>query len=217
MEMLFIEYDNILIGKQDDFSAYHFAGSKASQANEKRALACIKYAIEYVLGWTPEEASKKFDRYMIEQMKLTKLLKYIEWPIEIPKGDPDYIISLLYPEVKRLDPESMVLRIYKDVLDNHKQFPRDYFSGEDAYSRFAICLKYLVDHYHPFENIGEIYQFFHSVNGRKLLNEYRLLAPIEKYGINLDEAIRTITEDYYETDLYYEFWKFKTSFEKLPN
>ena len=92
MDTLFYDYENSLIGESKDIGMYNFFGSAAGGANQQRAVACIRYALEEVLGWDVEESIQKFDDYMIKAMKLTRVVDFINYPDEVPDRDPRYIL-----------------------------------------------------------------------------------------------------------------------------
>ena len=46
MDTLFYDYENSLIGESKDIGMYNFFGSAAGGANQQRAVACIRYALE---------------------------------------------------------------------------------------------------------------------------------------------------------------------------
>lgn len=93
---LYIAYEDYLIGRVPSLSTYYFYGSDPGGANEKVALQLIKYAIEKLLNWTVDTAVKRFDEYIIKQLKLERIILYIDYPTEVKKGDVEYILSLIY-------------------------------------------------------------------------------------------------------------------------
>lgn len=72
---LYIAYEDYLIGRVPSLSTYYFYGSDPGGANEKVALQLIKYAIEKLLNWTVDTAVKRFDEYIIKQLKLERMLE----------------------------------------------------------------------------------------------------------------------------------------------
>ena len=64
-------------------------------------------------------------------MKLDGLLRYIEFPAELDKHvDLFYIAHLLYPGRIKFDKKELILRTYKEVLDQKLyKFPKEYLSG----------------------------------------------------------------------------------------
>ena len=172
MDTCFINYDDSLIGRIPYVDAYNFYGPEPGGANEKKALSCIRYALEKILQWEPEESILKFDDYIIRIMKLEKLIAYIDFPVEVPYGNPRYILSLMYPDKIYIDQEKLVEEIFKSVLDSAqkkseskdkkerlKQFPREYFSGTEGFKRFCFCIKYLIENYKPLSTVEETLRF----------------------------------------------------------
>ena len=217
MDFIYIEYDDLLIGRKD-LDIYNFYGTEPGGANERRALSCIRYCLEQVLQWDADTSIKKFDRYMIHLMKLDKVVTYIDYPIEAEEGAPRYILSLLYPDKVKIDPHSLTIETFREVLKMEgKQFPRDYFSGETGFKRFASCLKYLIENYELFNTTEELYQYFSSPAGNKLLHRYRLKVPAELFSIHTLDVIRYITRNDPNSELYYCFYQFNTALDELKN
>ena len=214
MDTLFMDYENSLIGANKDIGIYYFFGAEAGGANQQRAVACIKYALENVLQWSMEESIQKFDEYMIILMKLERVVDFIKYPDEVPNRDPRYILSLIYPERVRLNLETMVLNIYKNVLAHEAQFPREYFAGSNGFYRYCICLQYLITHYHPVSSLENLYEFITSAEGKRFLMEYRLKVPAEQLEINPLDCIYQLTIDSEFSELYYRLYLFKEAFNK---
>ena len=159
---------------------------------------------------------KKFDEYIIKTMKLDKLIKYIEYPSEIPVGNARYILSLIYPNEIRINQQLLCAETFANVINNNgKQFPRDYFAGGVGFHRFCYCLKYLIENYKPFPNIQDMYEFFLSSTGKKFLQLYRLQTPIYQYSIDICQALKYVTKDDPDCDLYYTYYKFKTAYDNI--
>lgn len=211
MSELFNAYDAYLIGRKNGIGNYHFFGDSPGGSNEKMALSCIRYAIEYLLRWNGEMAIKKFDRITIERLKLGKMVSYIDYPIYVLPGDPKYILSKLYPERVQIHPEKCVEEIYQKVLEEGIQFPREFFTGEDGFKRFSICLSYLIRNYKVFHSLEEIYRFFSSSDGSQFLSVYRLKSPAFQLGINPIDVIYELTKEEDDSRLYYCYYCF------LPN
>lgn len=230
MDTCYIDYDDTLIGRIPYIDAYNFYGSAPGGANERKALGCIRYALEDVLEWTPEESVLKFDEYIIRIMKLEKVIPYIDYPVEIPYGNPRYILSLLYPDRVRIDRERLVEETFEEVLESArekertkgtenetrlKQFPREYFSGSEGFKRFCCCIKHIIENYKPMSSVEEIYSFFSSQAGKKLLYDFRLKVPADQFSIDLLSVIRYITREEPDSDLYYCFFSFRREYDRL--
>lgn len=205
---LYIAYEDYLIGRVPSLSTYYFYGSDPGGANEKVALQLIKYAIEKLLNWTVDTAVKRFDEYIIKQLKLERIILYIDYPTEVKKGDVEYILSLIYPAKMHLSPRVLSERIYRSVLEDKEQFPREYFSGVHGFQRFCYCLRYLIEHYKVFYNIQDVYKFFISSEGKHFLSLYRLKVPAEQLGINVLDALYEISKDNEHSQFYYCYYSF---------
>lgn len=85
------EYEQVLIGNLPKIPPRLFQNEPS--ANEHLALSVFRYAIEKLLRWTPMEAYRLFSPAVIETMKLTQLLNYINFPTELTKDNTEYIVS----------------------------------------------------------------------------------------------------------------------------
>ncbi len=214
MDSLFSEYENSLIGTQKEIGIYNFYGAEPGGANQQRALLCIRYALEKVLGWDVETAIKKFDAYIIRIMKLERIVDFIVYPDEVEPRNPRYILSLLYPERIHLNYQKLVLEVMQGVLEGKRQFPREYFVGPDGFSRYCLCLQYLISHYHPVSSIDELYQFLLSPEGNRFLLENRLRIPADQLKIDILSCIHEITLDEPDCEIYYCFYAFQKEYKK---
>ena len=232
MDTCLIDYDDSLIGRIPYVDAYNFYGPEPGDANEKKALSCIRYALEKILEWTPDESVLKFDDYIIRIMKLERIITYIDFPVEVPYGSPRYILSLLYPDKIHLDQEKLAIEIFQSVLDSArkkaesgqdgkkerlKQFPREYFSGTEGFKRFCICIKYIIENYKPQSSVEDIYAYFDSPKGKKTLYDFRLKVPADQFSIDMLSVMRYMTGDEPASELFCSYFTFKnelTSIEK---
>ena len=214
MDALYLDYEDVLIGRNKDISPVYFHGQKPIDFNEKLAVKLFRYAIEELLGWSREETIKKFDRYMIRQMRLTKLNKYIRWPAEITEGDPAYILHLLYPDDVHFDRRKLVEDLFLRVMDGEMSFPREYFAGTEGFWKYCICFRYLVTHYRTFPSIDALYRFFLSEQGNQFLDIHRLKTPRDILSIDICDVIHSVTTQERGSDLYYGYYKFEKQWKK---
>lgn len=212
MDTLYLDYENYLIGAAKDVGMHNFFGAEPGGANQQRAIACIRYALEELLCWDEEEAVKKFDTYTLNLMKLQRLADFIRYPDEIPQRDPRYILSLLYPHLVHMNLQELVKDVYIRVLSHECQFPKEYFSGPNGFYRYCICLQYLIENYHPVSSLDELYQFFTSSDGNRFLMEYRLKVPADHLKIDILDCIHELTADYPESQLYFTYYSFCRSY-----
>lgn len=119
------EYEQVLIGNLEGLSLRYFQFKE--KGNEQVALSVFRYAIEELLEWTPTDANRFFSQSVVEYMKLTPLLAYIDFPSEITEehGQLTYILYLLYPKQIHYDFREQVIEIYQDVLLGKRKYPRD--------------------------------------------------------------------------------------------
>lgn len=213
MEELIYEYDNVLIGHFPSISLECFNGVEPGGYNEKLALGCIKYAMEKIMGWDEEIACQRLDEYMITQLKLTPLLRFIEFPPYITEGDPRYILHRIYPNRVKINQEDLTITAFLDVLEERRsQYPRDFFLGLDGFHRFCFILKYILEHYEIFNNIEDVYNYFSSPKGNIFLSKYKLKIPTYQYKVDVIKAIYTITKNSPDGELYYNYYLFNKEF-----
>lgn len=210
MEAVFIDYDNVLVGKSDRINIDNFYGIEPGGTNEKKALVCVKYVLEDLLGWDAETSLKRFDTYMVKVLKLDTIIRFIDFPPEVRPGDTKYILSLLYPGIINLNKQKLAEKIYEEVLSGKEaQFPRDYFIGTEGFDRFCYCLAYLLSRYKVFYSTDEVFDFVTSPKGKVFLKAKRLKAPAEQFGISILDATRTILSDDEDAGIYYIFHSLK--------
>lgn len=209
-QTLFYEYEQILIGNKPSFAPYFFKyGENTSQ---HYALLIIKFAVEKYLKWDPFDMLNHFTKDIAIQMKLEPLMKYIEFPVEVDKEKDYYVLaSMIYPYIIKIDTKELVLRTYKDVL-NEKicKFPKEYLSGADGIIRAGICLQYMLNQYFSFKDTRELYSFFIDTKGIKALKEYRLNnISSEMFELPIDYLHESLP-DFQKDEFWYHYYKFIT-------
>ena len=91
----YMNYDNIIIGKQNNYSKTLFGTDKVMC--QKNALEIIRYAFTKYLRWQPEYISKHMTKELMEKLHLQYLMRYIEYPLEYDKSkDYFYLVSLVF-------------------------------------------------------------------------------------------------------------------------
>ena len=210
MSILLSDYENSLVGRYPEISGAYFASCDPGGANQKTAITLIKFAIENVLGWNDDEAIKRLDRYILRKMKLSGALEFIDFPPEVRKGDPKYLLSILYPDKVHLNTNQLVDEVYKRVIEGNDkiQFPRGYFTGIEGFYRFCACFRYFCMHFFPFDSVQDIYEFYLSPQGKVILDEYRLLVPARQFNINFLDVIHECSKGLPHAEMFYCFYKF---------
>lgn len=171
---IFEEYDNVLIGEQESISPLQFGPDP--RINHGRALSVFRYAIEYVLGWTPEEAQCVLSEEILRFMKLDGLYRYLILPSDWEPGDTDYILYLLYPRKMPYNVAKYAVRTYKRVLAGEMRYPQDYMYGYLGMLRARICLQYSLNQDGMFfDSAEDVYKLFASPEGARYLERKNLL------------------------------------------
>ena len=206
------EYENILLGKKTSFSSYFF--SSDPDKNEQKALYIIKFALRYYLKWSESQICQYLDWKVINCMKLESLMKYIQFPPEMSARDDIFIVKgKLYPNLVQLNQKEITLKVYKRVLEKDLyKFPKEYLSGDSiGVHRAIVCFQYMLTQIPPFENTEEMYKYFASSKGPKLLKKYRLnVACVTMFDHPIDflhEALPKQQRD----EFWYRYYKFKIS------
>ena len=168
------EYENILLGKKKNFSTTYFELSP--EQNERNALLIFHHAISTYLKWSPKQVEECLDYEIIRRMKLSPLLRYIQFPAESDREKDIYIIvGKLYPEKRKQGLKGPTLTVYKRLLSGERaKFPKGYFDGTQGFFRSLICFQYMITLMKPFDNVGDMYKLFASNRGTAMLKKYKL-------------------------------------------
>lgn len=211
-EEIIYEYEMILIGKKNSFSGYFF--NDTAEKNERKALHVIDFAIKTYLGWTPQEAILNLNWEILKSLKLDLLTKYIMFPPEMDERDDMYIVTgKLYPKLVKLDAQEITLKVYKRVLEKDLyKFPKEYLSGDQqGRNRAIICFQYMLAQFTNFKNIQEMYEFFSTSGGPKLLKKYRLnVACVSTYEHPIDFLHAALPENV-RSEFWYRYYRFRIS------
>lgn len=206
--MLFIEYEEILLGKRKSFSQVFFHYS--NEQNEKNAIRVIRYAYEEFLCCDKYHMDNYLTKEVVRLMKLRALMKYIQCPPEIKiMSNLWYLKWKVYPETSRFTERQITIHTYQKLLDGEiKKFPKDYFVGSSGMVRVIICLHYLISNYLQFHSIKEAYEVFSSYQIRQILREYKLLNPCsDNFPLPID-ALHTLLPVSQKDELYYHRCRF---------
>ena len=193
---LISEYEEVLIGNQETVPKKYFVYDGV--ANERLALSVFRYAIEYLMGWTPEEALNLFNVQFIKLLHLDQFVKYIRLPSDVTIEDTEYIIHLLYPKKIPYDIAKYAIRVYENVLQDKQRYPKDYMYGYIGLIRARICLRHALNQGGLYNSIEELYAFFGSRKCIKFLKDKKLYqlytsffdTPIEYLHASLPESKR---------------------------
>lgn len=180
---IFYEYEQVLLGKRKNYASELFAGLSPSR-KEELALRFFRLIFEKYFNWTPEEAYHNLNATILERMKLSSLVKYIQFPPEFsPTEDCFYIVAKAYPEKFTISETKQTEIMYKRVLSGEvSRFPRFFFEGRDGRMRALFCLQYAINEFSACETAEELYRQF-AYHGTEFIKKYRLW---EAYKMNFN-------------------------------
>lgn len=120
-------YKRILSGAQKRFSPYEF---EDMQYRKQKVQLVIRYAIEQVKMWTPEQARREMSIKDVKELKLHLIREYVEPPIEAKAQDVYYLVEYAYPYLPKPSEEQKILWVYEEVLAGiRRHFPRCTFKA----------------------------------------------------------------------------------------
>ena len=97
---LIMDYDDMFIGLTDRLPITYFSNVSPAVCH-LTALGLFKYAIESRLRWSPTEVRDYLTMEIIEDLKLTAVFRYIQFPNGlIPESSLFYIAWCLYPKTQ---------------------------------------------------------------------------------------------------------------------
>lgn len=211
---LFVEYEEVLLGKKTEFSA-SYIGAKTSQ---KDLLSLFRYAVENLLGWTADVAKCYLNKQVIECLHLSKPLSKLNFPAGIPEEDkPYYMLTLLYPGQLSYSKKNMVLRIYEKVLSGElSKYPKSFFLTRDGELNANICMQYALNHFFKSFNVKTMYHYFaDQKKGEKFLRNVKLFVPYKDiYDCPLDMLHNSLPPSK-RMNLLYHYLKFQYYFETI--
>lgn len=218
MNQLYAEYDDVLIGKRTGYSMRFFGRKNAKSM--QNAILVMRYSFNKYLRWPPELLKLKIDKDLLTQLKLTPLLKYIQFPVEYDKEkDFYYLISLVYEDKYGLRERDKTIHTYERILTGAStKYPKDYFSGTEGLARAGICLQYMINHFVVFSSINELYFIFASDLGYNYLKKYKLITACREAFLTPVDFLHFSLPKEQKSDVYYYFYRFKYVREMLsPN
>lgn len=169
--LIIFEYEDVLMGKRRNFDV-SFSGTLEDR--RKSAGVIWRYAIEKLLGWTPEQALLYLNQDIIKQLKLNLTYCKIEYEYSTKKFfDLRFILQYAFPGKIKYDLEenarSEYERVTKMGIWEHDtepyKFHKNYFTGTDGVKRAAVVLNYAISIDLADLDTYELYKFF--ANKRK--------------------------------------------------
>lgn len=166
-------YKRILTGQQKRFSPYEF---EDVQYRKQKVQLVLRYAIENVKRWSPEQAREELSISDVKDLKLHLIREYIEPPIEAKNNDVYYLVEFAYPYLPRQTEQQRVIWVYREVLSGlRRHFPLHYFQSVRGEERAKICFDYLRKELLQVKNIREIPVIFTKTErAYSILRKYKL-------------------------------------------
>lgn len=117
MELIIYEYQEKLLGNAKAIPSQNFV---VKAQGELRAKKVLKYAVEKLLRWSPEQMAARFNGDIIKKMKLEDIICWIPFPIELdPTKDYYYYAYYLYPKKITFDFKQQVIFTYRKLLASY--------------------------------------------------------------------------------------------------
>ncbi|USG65980.1 hypothetical protein NDK47_01070 [Brevibacillus ruminantium] len=166
-------YKRILGGVQKRFSPYEF---EDAQYRKQKVQLVIRYAIEHVKMWTPEQARNELSIQDVKDLKLHLIREYIEPPIEAKAQDVYYLVEYAYPYLPKPSEEQKILWVYQEVLDGvRRHFPPLYFQSIKGEERAKVCFQYMCRELMKVEDLRQLPKIFGKTErAYALLRKYKL-------------------------------------------
>lgn len=208
---LIYEYQRLLLGRATSIPPEFFNGEP--EWREKTALDILKYAIECLLRWTPEEAASKLNEEVLKKMKLNKIVAYISFPPGATKNR-DYFVYVhkLYPDKIPFNLKTLTLLTYHNVHESRMlKFPKGFFDDNLGRTRALLCMNYALYTDGKYKNAEEIYKTFSSTEGTKFINQHRLgLARRVSWNTDLEYAHDALADND-KDEVLFQYYKWKMS------
>lgn len=198
LSLLILEYTEILIGNQKNYTDDYFAGSKST--NKRLAIQFIR-SVAHIYFQCDNLAAARitFTPQVFKIMKLDKILRYIYVPPYVDSVDrTDYLINLIF--TNNFDSELWVATRYCErVIDGTlPRFPKNYMLGDSDIWRSCFCLRYFLTYDFPTTPPIKLYAFAASTRFRPWLQDHLLTnscsklfsSPVEYLHMSLPENMR---------------------------
>lgn len=219
---LIIEYENTLLTPGAKMPNKYFSIKSTGYDSKSNITDILRYVIEVLLKWTPEEASLYLNDEIVKHYKLEPVLNNIDVPVGLGSQKYAYILSKLYPASCHFNLKKSYIEIYKNILSNAKT-PKHFFTGKDAKERACICLQYYIQHYMIITSIPDLYKTFGDKNIYSKLKECKLHKCLSLYNnpveflndsLSIDQRDEFLFRYYNFCDIYNE--ELKDFYKKYP-
>lgn len=130
--------------------------------NQAVILTCLRFALEYILYYTPQEAGARLTEEDLERLKLSAGIKrFIKIPYGLEGRDGmQYLVHLCYPSIIGFTKERYALIVYLRLIRKNPAMAKNFFTGDDGLDYALICMRYALRGYLNLENPHDMYQRF---------------------------------------------------------
>lgn len=209
---LLYEYTKVLTGENAGFSPL-ILGKKSVNSKTNAAVIC-RLAFEVFLRWTPDDVANRLTLSIIKELKLDNVFPYLDLPDDyFNSGDYTLLASEIYPGQLSINDRTLVVNTYKMVLLGKEnggmyRFPKKYFDGNIGLNRAYICFQYLLDHFTTFHSCREMYEFFASSAGSRLLNEHGLKLVLRDVFVSPVRFLHESLPEEERDEFWYRYYNF---------
>lgn len=209
---LLMEYEEILLGKREDFSSVYLKKRLPQEDVEE----LFRYVFGSLLEWTPSQVRDYSSKKLLSLLHLEKPYRYLVFPPELDRDrNVFYLGHLLYPDRIKYTRRDMVISIYQRVLSGEMtKFPKTFFTGEDGRANMITCMKYVLNSYFDFHSAWDMYSYFASrKKGMAFMRRYHMTVPCsELFGDPLTCLHECLPDDE-ARELYYYYFQFRNALE----
>ncbi|MDA5110548.1 hypothetical protein O3V59_19610 [Brevibacillus thermoruber] len=196
-------YKRILNGEQKRFSPYEF---EDAQYRKQKVQLVLRYAIEQVKKWTPEQARKELSIKDVKELKLHLVREYIDPPIEAKPEDVYYMVEFAYPYLPRMPEKQKVLWVYQEVLAGvRRHFPPLYFQSVKGEERAKICFDFMCRELIKLQDLRQLPRIFGKTEqAYSLLRKYKLKILVDTLYFSPFDMITDMYPELADPDLWNE-------------
>ncbi|UYZ13553.1 hypothetical protein A6764_00740 [Brevibacillus sp. WF146] len=196
-------YKRILNGEQKRFSPYEF---EDAQYRKQKVQLVLRYAIEQVKKWTPEQARKELSIKDVKELKLHLVREYIDPPIEAKPEDVYYMVEFAYPYLPRMSEKQKVLWVYQEVLAGvRRHFPPLYFQSVKGEERAKICFDFMCRELMKLQDLRQLPRIFGKTEqAYSLLRKYKLKILVDTLYFSPFDMITDMYPELADPDLWNE-------------
>ncbi|MGQ7278552.1 hypothetical protein ACT91Q_11320 [Brevibacillus thermoruber] len=196
-------YKRILNGEQKRFSPYEF---EDAQYRKQKVQLVLRYAIEQVKKWTPEQARKELSIKDVKELKLHLVREYIDPPIEAKPEDVYYMVEFAYPYLPRMPEKQKVLWVYQEVLAGvRRHFPPLYFQSVKGEERAKICFDFMCRELMKLQDLRQLPRIFGKTEqAYSLLRKYKLKILVDTLYFSPFDMITDMYPELADPDLWNE-------------